>query len=245
MIIDKIKFYTGLGMLTFFTLLLVLMFLPIFDGKNALEYSDELYNSISKDSAYYIPEIQEDSEEYVGTSISVTLEMETNEYAAQTALLYQESGAEVVISGNELTINGDLGRILETCLDDAAALYHNYTEQLANKYGYYEKQVLYNWWNSLKSIKEVFDDEGMFEEAKIVTLATEKAIEPSYNYYGIEPENITDRIGIVIFSLIFYVIYTVWYGIGIMNMIEGLGMQIRQMFPFSFMARINLTNVQR
>jgi hypothetical protein len=244
MIVDKIKFYTGLGMLTSFTLLLVLMFSPVFDGKNALEYSDELYNSISKDSAYYIPDVKEDSEDYIGTSISVTLEMKTEEYAAQTSLLYQQSGAEVVISGHELAINGDLGRILETCLEDADAMYHNHAEQIADKYGYHEKQVLYNWWNSLESIKEVFDDEGMFEETKIVTSAKEKAVEPSYNYYGIEPENITDRIGIVIFSLIFYVVYTVWYGVGMMNIIEGLGLQIRRMFPFSFMARVRLTNVQ-
>ncbi len=199
MIVDKIKFYTGLGILTVFTLLLVFIFLPVFDGKNALEYSDELYNSISKDSAYYIPDVKEDSESYIGTSISITLEMETEEYAAQTALLYQESGAEVVVSGHELAISGDLGRIFESCLEDADAMYHNHVEQIAEKYGYYEKQVLYNWWNSLKSMKKVFDDEGMFEEAKIVTSVTEKAVEPSYNYCGIEPENIKDRIGIVIF----------------------------------------------
>jgi len=36
-IVDKLKFYTGLGMLGVFVALLGAMFSPIFDGKNGLE----------------------------------------------------------------------------------------------------------------------------------------------------------------------------------------------------------------
>ena len=238
MIADKFKFYIGLGMLAVFAVVLVIMFSPVFDGDNALEYSDELYNSISKDSAYYIPDVREDSSDYIGTSVSVTLEMDTEGQAEQTALLYREAGAEAVTSGVELEVNGDLGRILEGCLDDADALYHNDAEKLTGKYGYGEREVLHNWWTSLKAMNEHLEDEGMSGEAKVVTSAVERVVGPSYNYYGIEPEAIGNRVGMVIFSLVFYMLYTVWYGFALMYLVEGLGLKISQMFPFWFMAKL-------
>jgi len=65
-----------------------------------------------------------------------------------------------------------------------------------------------------------------FYPAKAVAFAVEKAVEPSYNFYGIEPQKITDRVGVVLFSLIFYVLYTLWYGFAVMYMFEGWGMQL-------------------
>jgi hypothetical protein len=53
-----------------------------------------------------------------------------------------------------------------------------------------------------------------------------KAVEAAYNYYKIEPQKIGDRIGMVIFSLIFYVAYTLWYGFGILFMFEGWGIRL-------------------
>lgn len=238
MIVDKLKFYAGLGMLVVFTVLLVIMFLPVLDGKNALEYSDELYNSISKDSAYYIDDVKADSTEFDGTSVNVTIEMETEEQAEQTALLYQETGAEAIVSGAEVEVAGDLGRILETCLNDADDMYYNEGETIQAKYGYDERIVLYNWWESLEVMSSELEDQDLFDEAKGIDKALAKAIEPAYNYYGIEAESMMDRIGIVLFSLIFYVVYTLWYGFALMYMIEGWGLRISHMFPFSFEARV-------
>ena len=108
MIADKIRFYTGVAMLALFSVVLIIMFSPVFDGKNGMEYTDELYNSISKGSAYYIPDVRERSAEYIGTTIDVTIKMESEEQAEQTALLYQEAGAEASLSGVEVQIAGDL-----------------------------------------------------------------------------------------------------------------------------------------
>lgn len=241
MIADKIKFYTGVGMLVIFTGILVLMFSPVFDGRNGMEYTDELYNSISKGSAYYIPDVQEESSEYIGTPIVVTIKMGSEEEAEQTALLYQEAGAEVILSGVEITIDGDLGIILIACLNDADAMYNNNGEMITEKYGYSENQVLYNWWTSFGAVKKSLDDKGMFDEAEILTRANERAVEPAYNYYGIEAEDIKKKAGIVIFSLVFYVAYTMWYGFALMYILEGLGLKLRQMFPFNFVARMKPT----
>ena len=65
-----------------------------------------------------------------------------------------------------------------------------------------------------------------FKEAKVVALVVKKAVESSYNYYKIEPQKIRDRWGVVLFSLIFYVLYTLWYGFAIMFMFEGWGMAL-------------------
>ena len=55
---------------------------------------------------------------------------------------------------------------------------------------------------------------------------TKKAVECSNNYYHIAPQKIGDRFGIVIFSLVFYVVYTLWYGFAIMFMFEGWGLRL-------------------
>ena len=58
MIAKKKEFYGGFVMLAGFFIVLAIMFMPVIDGHNAMEYSDSLYNSISKGSAYYIPKIK-------------------------------------------------------------------------------------------------------------------------------------------------------------------------------------------
>ena len=51
-------------------------------------------------------------------------------------------------------------------------------------------------------------------------------MECAYNYYGIEAQEIRNRWGTVLFSLVFYVLYTIWYGYGIMYIFEGLGFEL-------------------
>ena len=94
------------------------------------------------------------------------------------------------------------------------------------KYGYDERRVLFNWWQALKAMDKELGKQKLFKEAKIITLVKKKAVETSYNYYGVEPKKITDSPGVVIFSLVFYVIYTLWYGFAIMYMFEGWGLRL-------------------
>jgi len=72
--IAKVKeFYTGLGLMIGFVIVLVLFFLPFYEGKNALDYLDNLYNSISKGSAYYIPKVKEETARFNGNMVNTTL----------------------------------------------------------------------------------------------------------------------------------------------------------------------------
>jgi hypothetical protein len=226
MIEHKKEFYGGVGMMAAFIVILIIIFSPVFKGQNGLEYLDALYNSISKGSAYYIPKVKKETDKFMGSSVSVTLQMANEEQAQQTSLLFMKSGAMVNRSGAELKVTGDLGKILENCLVDADHMYHNDGDKVSGKYGYDERRVLYNWWKSANAMDKDLKKQKKFKEAKVVAMVVKKTVESSYNYYKIEPQKIGDRIGIIIFSLIFYVVYTLWYGFAIMFMFEGWGMKL-------------------
>ncbi|NVM22701.1 MAG: hypothetical protein HWN68_13090 [Desulfobacterales bacterium] len=226
MIANKKEFFGGAGLLIVFLVVLVVIFSPVFNGKNGLEYLDALYNSISKGSAYYIPKVMEESDRFTGDAVAVTLAMKNDEQAQQTVPLFMKAGAMVNTSSAELGVSGDLGNILANCLADADDMFANDGSKVADKYGYDEKRVLYNWWKALKLMDKDLKKQQKFKEAKMVALVGKKAVECSYNYYKIEPQKISDRIGIVVFSLVFYVVYTLWYGFAIMFMFEGWGMKL-------------------
>lgn len=226
MIENRKAFFGGAGLMAGFVIVLILMFLPLFRGHNALEYLDALYNSISKDSAYYIPKVKEEIKPLSGTAVEVTLSMADEAQAKQTALLFQKSGASAGVSGKDLKVSGDLSKILESSLDDADVMYRNQGSKINDKYGYPEKRVLYNWWSALAALDKGLTKQKQFEAAKLVDHVSKKAVETAYNYYGIEPQKISDRLGVVLFSLFFYVIYTLWYGFSILFMFEGWGLRL-------------------
>ena len=216
----------GLGMLAAFTVILILIFSPIIKGQNGLEYLDALYNSISKGSAYYIPKVKNEADQFMGKSTTMTLDLGDKKHAEQTALLFEKGGASVEVMENKLKVTGDLGKILDNCLTDADSMYNNDGQTVAAKYGYNERQALYNWWKACKEMDKDLKRQKKFKEAKVVEMIEKKAVETSYNYYEIEPQKISERLGVVIFSLIFYVVYTIWYGFAIMYLFEGWGLDL-------------------
>lgn len=226
MIADKKIFAKGFVMMIGFVIVLVIFFLPVFGGKNGLDYMDNLYNSISKASAYFIPKVVDECEDYSGEMVSVTLHMPDERTAEQSARLFEKGGAKTNLSGTTLQASGDLGKMLKNCLEDAEAMYRNDGNQVLKKYEYEGRQALYNWWVACKEMDKDLKKQKKFKEAKMVTEVKDKAVEPSYNYFGIEPQKIMDKLGIVIISLIFYVVYTLWYGFAYMYMFEGWGMQL-------------------
>lgn len=226
MIADNKKFGLGIGMMIAFFFVLALIFMPLFDGQNGLEYLDDLYNSISKGSAYYIPEIQEKAALFEGNRIEVELVFPDDRLAQQISSLFRESGAVVHVSGSSLKVDGDLAQILAGALKDSDNMYHNDTQKIRTKYAFEARQALFNWWIALGNLEKALKDQNKFNAAKVASLVNQKAVETSFNYYGINPQKIMDKLGVVIFSLIFYVIYTLWFGFGIMYMFEGWGMRL-------------------
>ncbi|MGA8180924.1 MAG: hypothetical protein WB792_12760, partial [Desulfobacterales bacterium] len=196
----KKELYIGFGLLIGFIVILIIIFSPVFNGQNGLKYLDNLYNSISKGSAYYIPKVKAVTDKFLGRSVSATIDMADEKQAQQTAALFVRGGAQVNISGSQLKIEGDLGKILANCLWDADRMYVNDGQAISSKYGYNERQVLFNWWQALTAMDKVLKKQKQFQEAKTVDLVVKKAVETSYNYYRIEAQKISDRAFIVLFS---------------------------------------------
>ena len=224
---SKKRLRVGLGMVIAFVVILVIVFMPIFGGKNGLDYLDNLYNAISKASAYYIPGLMEEGKSFNGQKIEAALKLKDKDEAARAALLFSVAGAETVADGSDLKIAGDLGAILAAGLQDADDMFHNKGEVLVKRYqGKNERLMAYTWWLSLKAMQKALNSQKAFAQAKFVKKVQSKAVEMSYNYYGIEPQGIGQRWGIVLFSLLFYVVYTMWYGYGVMFIFEGTGYQL-------------------
>jgi hypothetical protein len=226
MIAHKKKFTLGLVMLIAFFAVLALFFTPIFGGLNGLDYLDSLYNSISKGSAYYIPKLKDEAKTFNANPVELSLAMANPAQAQQTSQLLMKAGATVNVTDAKLKASGDLGKILEGVLADADAMYKNDGKAVADKYGFGERQALYTWWQAFKAIEKDLNNQKKFKEAKAVANIGKKGIEASYNFYRVEPQSIMDRLGVVVFSLVFYVIYTLWYGFAIMFIFEGWGMQL-------------------
>jgi hypothetical protein len=222
---NKKRLYQGLALGGAFAAVLVAIFLPIFEGKNGLDYLDALYNSISKGSAYYVPDLKKKVAHFEGQEVSVRLTMKDDGQAAQTALLFSKGGAEVQQTGPEVQVKGDVGRILANCLDDTDDMYANRGEKLREKYGYEEKQAMFNWWSALKEMQKDFTRQEKFDLVNLLSPVMKKGVECAYNYYGIQAQSITEKAVIVIISLVFYVIYTIWYGFAVLFLFEGWGLE--------------------
>jgi hypothetical protein len=227
MIANKKEFTGGIAMMVGFLVVLFIFFMPIYHGHNGLDYLDNLFNSISKGSAYYIPKIQEDvAKSEMGKAITFNLSFDTEEQARESALLFTTGGATVMGEGKNLKVTGDFGKILANCLEDADMLFNNQGEKLEEKYGIEGRKALYHWWTGLKSMKKDLDKQEQFKEGKTVYTVMTRAVECAYNYYQVVPESMSSKLGIMIFSLVFYVVYTLWYGYAILYIFEGWGLQI-------------------
>jgi hypothetical protein len=62
-----------------------------------------------------------------------------------------------------------------------------------------------------------------YEAANFLGELKTRTIEAAYNYYGVEPLEIREFAGVVVFLLVFYVIYTMWWGFSVYYLFEGLG----------------------
>lgn len=204
---------------------LLLIFSPVFgDGKNGLVFSDDMFNKLSKGSSYFIPKVAESNKKFMGNAIATTVKMEKPEQAEKAAKVLTTSGAQVEASGAQLKISADLGKLMDSALQDSDAMFKNDGKAVAGKYGFDEKEVMVAWWNAMKVLDKQLKKEGKVAEAKVVSDVMKKAVETSHNFYGIEAVKVTERAGLMIGLLVFYVAYTMWWGFAIFYLFEGVGL---------------------
>ena len=231
-----------------FWVIMFLMFSPIFpktsegQPQNGLQWADEMFNTLAKGSSYFIPKVQQNNEKFMGKMFSATIEMskpedkpgDAEKRAERASKLFTiNPGATVEVKGAALKIDGDLGLVLKAALDDADVMFKNEGDKIKAKYAEAmatddEKQMFRQWNNVLPKIDKSLKKEGKIEEAKIVSDVTKKAIEASYNFYKVEPVKVKDKMGLMTFLLVFYVVYTLWWGFAIFFIFEGLGLSMKK-----------------
>lgn len=221
----------GLGVvfaISFFAVL-ALIFSPLFGGKNGLEFADDSFNKLAKGSSYFIPKVSKTVEALAGKPLSTSIKLDKAEDVEPTAKLFTTAGAKVETVDNViLKIDGDLGLILQSALKDADAMYKNDGKAVLDRYGYDEKKATKNWWTALSKIEKDLKKNKHIEEAKVVSDVTKKGLEPGYNFYKVDANNVADHAGMMSGLLIFYVAYTMWWGFAIFYMFEGIGLSMKK-----------------
>lgn len=217
-------FAVGLALMLSFLAIYYVMMMPIYgNGRNGLEYSDDMFNSLSKGSAYFIQAEIKKAEKLVGNNIEVTIKAADKAEAEKWGKLYSTAGAEVRVDDAKLSIKGDLGGIMKASLADCDAMYNNQGDKVSGKYAIEPREATYGWYSSFKKIDGELKAQSKFAESSAINSVMKKGIEPAYNYYGIEIKHVRDNVGIVTFLLLFYLIYTMWYGFAIYYLCDGFG----------------------
>lgn len=222
-IIYRRQFIIGLVLLIAFFVALAVVLRPVFDGKTGVQMADDLFNSLSKESSYYIPAVARKSVEFEGNELGVTLKTKSAEELEKTKLLFAGAGAEVAVKGTELVVRGDLGKITKSALADADSVFKVHKGEVNARYGFPGKEAVYYWWSAFKQMEKAYLKNDKASEALFVNKVITRALEPAYNYSGIPPAKVSENAGITTGLLIFYLVYTVWYGFAILFIFEGLG----------------------
>jgi len=220
----------GIVLAISFLVVLFLIFSPIFpktpqgEPQNGLTFADRTFNELSKGSSYFIPKIKKENEKFIGRTYAVSVKLDKPEDAENTARLFSAAGARAEVQGDELKIEGDLGKTVEAVLNDSDAMYNNDGTRVSGLYGYDEKAVMNNWWQALNKIGKTFKKEKKIEEAKLVDTVNKKAVETAYNFYGIAAQKVSENAVLMTGLLVFYVVYTLWWGFAIFYIFDGIGL---------------------
>jgi hypothetical protein len=227
MIRNAKNFAIGLVMLLSFAFCYAGMMSPNFgNGRNGLNYADDMFNSFSKGSSNFIKESAKLADGLKGTNIDLNIKAPSAADAVKWGKLYTLSGVAVTIKDSSMTIKGDFGQILKAVVADSEAMYNNDGKTLESKYGYNAREATNNWNNSLKKIDTALKAKSQFSEEIVLSKIVQKALEPGYNYYGVEIKKVSENKASLAFLLSFYLLYTVWYGFGLYYLFNGLGIVV-------------------
>lgn len=227
----KAPFIRGCLLLISFLVLFVIMLMPLMKDElgnhmTGLQYADNVFNELSKGSSYFIPGVRNSVKTVEGKSVELSIKLKKADLAELAGLVLEKSGAtEVHVENGKVTFSGNLGVILTSATDDANNLYNNDADAVAQKYdGQPALKVAAAWWYLLSpSIKEL-QKQHKIEEAQVVDNVMRRAIEPGNNFFSVPPAKVSEHLILMSAMLIFYVLYTLWYGFAIFELFEGMGL---------------------
>ena len=225
---NRPSFITGILLTISFSCVLLFIFTPLFgEGRNGLQYADDVFNRLSKGSSYFLPKIQQHAAAMAGKAFKLELPFKSAAETEAAIAQYAAAGLEATANGQVVQLNGDIGKLLTVVLRDAESGFQNDEAALQQRYGKPAREVLANWWRTMSRLDKSLKLEKRVSEAKAVTEVMKKGIEPAHNYFGIEAEEVSNMLLEMLGLLVFYVVYTVWWGYAILKLMEGLGLVLK------------------
>ncbi len=232
--IDKKELRLGLLMIGSFFVVLFLMWSPLFPGPedtkvNAFHAADNLFNSIAKGSSYFMEVMEEKNQPFLGKTFKASLSLDNERRASMAQSMLQAAQAGVSLENTTVHVEGDLGRIVQAAITDSRDMFHNDGAKVGARYGFGEpeaRELIYVWNLLFKGLEKEMTAQERFADAKHVSEVLSKSVEVGYNFYGIVAESAGSKAGILTFSLVFYVVYTLWWGMAILFFFEGLGLKM-------------------
>jgi len=236
LIVNKQAFTKGLTLLLSFCVIFVLILMPLIKGMNTLDYADDLFNKLSKASANYFDQVGKDTAKHHGKQVSFSVKVgkdgmteEQVKTAAETAVqVFTTLGAQAEANGAEVKLTMDLGAVLGKLSDGSKLVYDNQGDQAKAFFGMEYKKALKSAWETLTPGIKKLQAEKKIEEANAISNVLKRCVETAYNYDGVKPESVMQHLPEMLGLLVFYVIYTMWYGYSIFYLFEGIGMSMKK-----------------
>ena len=234
LITNKKSFIKGTLYMLSFVAVFLLILSPVFHGPNntkitGLDYADNLFNRLSKGSSWFIPEIKPRVSALEGKEIDLTINLKNAASTESVLTLLAASGASASAGDGGIHIKGDLGKLLGAALFDSEHIYNDNPKPVSERYGGMDGyEALAYWWQALQPMIKELQKARLIPEAQVVDTVIRKGIEPAYNFKGIVAGDVKKEFLIMLGLLIFYVIYTLWYGFAIFDLFEGIGLTMKK-----------------
>lgn len=225
----KKPFYIGAILLAGFFSLFYFLLTPVFSTKDGpkltgLEYADEVFNCLSKGSSDFFPQTFAAARSMEGKDVSLSAGMPKKLRVTAVTLL-RETGIEPRMDGNRIIFQGNLGRILLAATEDSRLLFNNSGGALIEKYGGLKPLAISGaWWHLLAPTVKKLEIMGKNAESRAVGTVVVRGIEPANNFYGIQALKVSENIPLISGFLLFYIIYTIWYGFAVYEIFKGFGL---------------------
>lgn len=240
LIVNKKAFISGLLLMASFIALFLVIISPIFPGLHGgtttgLDYADNMFNSLSKGSSDFFASVDakviESKDVQIKYNVPITVKADSaykkDVIMAEIVTILEKAGASAHIDLHEIYVSGNLGAILTAAVNVSKSLYNNDAESVSQAYDGADPFLVANsWWLFLKpSIKELQLQDNI-QEAKAVDIVMRRALETGYNFYGIDSVKVSEEYILMTAVLVFYVVYTMWYGFAIFHIFDGIGLSM-------------------
>ena len=227
----KAPFIRGSLLLISFLIMFAVLLSPIFKDDmgnhlTGLQFADNVFNGLSKGSSNFFPSVRESIKSVDGKQVQLTVKLKKADYAPLAVELLQAAGATAASAADgAVTFNADLGKILLAATDDSESLYNNDADSVAGRHnGANGLKVAATWWHTLSPAIKALQKQKLIGEAKVVDTVLRRAIEPGNNFYSVQATKVSEHGLLMAAMLVFYIVYTLWYGFAIFELFEGIGL---------------------